>query len=298
MKAKLLKTIFSLTILLFLFLNAYPQLTVDAGKDTTFCISMYPDSIYLGENVTIKNGTEPYTIAWECKVSRGLYDYYTASDFLNDSTAVSPYIESWHSNGKWIKFILHVTDSENNYTKDSINVRFSSFGYTLGYFVYEVDKGDSVLFHESSVGGGIAPLNYHWQPTIGLSNPDSLITWCYADSLTEYSTSYDIIAVDSCGCVSEPNQVYEIRIRPTDVREIPSEDESLNIKQIGSKIYFDNKDYLAATVKIFSLNGQLIYEQDISDNYLEIGKLNLTKNIYIISISVDNIVGSKKISVR
>lgn len=298
MKTKLFKTFFSLVIFLFLFVKAYSQLTVDAGKDTTFCISMYPDSICLGENVTIKNGVEPYTIAWECDTFKRLHWNYSASNFLSDTSIVNPYFVYYPDDFEWKRFTIHVTDAENNYAKDSINVRFSSFAYTLGYFVYEVDKGDSILFYESSVGRGIAPLRYRWQPTIGLSNPDSLVTWCYADSLTDYSTSYEIIAIDSCGCVSEPNQVYEIRLRTSDIQDVPSENKSLNIKQVGSRIYFDNKDYRTATVKILSLNGQLVYVQDISDNQLEIGQLNLAKNIYIVSINIDNIIETKKVNIR
>lgn len=294
MKPKLFKTFFSLAILLFLFLQAYPQFTVDAGKDTTFCISMYPDSIYLGDNISIKNGIEPYTIAWECKAPKGEYDYYTASDFSNDSTAVSPYIEGWYSNGKWIKFILHVTDSENNYAKDTINVRFSTFVYLTGYSVVELEKGDSILFNSSSIGGGIAPLTFHWQPTIGLTNPDTLVTWCKTDSLTQWRNEYNVVATDSCGCVSKPNIVYEIWILPTDVREIPSENESLNIKQIGNDIHFNNHLNNKAYISLFSLNGKLLYKSVVTDNRLNISQIIQKKGMYIVRVSIGNKVATCK----
>jgi len=120
------------------------QLTVDVGKDTTYCTGV--GKMYLGKNVTIKNGIEPYTLAWECKVPKGLNSFFHASDLLSDTTAISPYFTYNPTNNRWIKFILHVTDSDNNYRKDSILVRFSEFGYLTGYGGIEIKKGDSFLF--------------------------------------------------------------------------------------------------------------------------------------------------------
>ena len=164
--------------------SCFSQLNVKLGKDTTYCVGLHPDTMYLPQNITINGGIEPYTIAWECKVPKGLYEFYTASDFLNDTTILTPYFVNSHNPGKWILLTLHVTDSENNYVKDSIRIRFSTFRYLPGYSVIEAEKGDSVLFNRSSVGGGIEPLRFHWQPTIGLTNPHTLITWCKTDSLT------------------------------------------------------------------------------------------------------------------
>ena len=164
--------------------SCFSQLNVKLGKDTTYCVGLHPDTMYLPQNITISGGKEPYTFAWECKEPKGLYEFYTASDFLNDTTILTPYFVNSHNPGKWILLTLHVTDSENNYVKDSIRIRFSTFRYLPGYSVIEAEKGDSVLFNRSSVGGGIEPLRFHWQPTIGLTNPHTLITWCKTDSLT------------------------------------------------------------------------------------------------------------------
>jgi len=168
-------------------ISNYGQLSVDAGKDTTFCSGV--EKKYLGKDATIKNGVEPYSIGWECKVPKGSNSYYTASDFLNDTTVILPYFRGTASPNQWITFIIHITDSENNTAKDSIRVRFSQFVYLTGYPGIEIHKGDSILIRDSSIGGGIEPLKFRWHPETGLSNPESLITWCKPD----VSTRYDIL---------------------------------------------------------------------------------------------------------
>ena len=103
-------------------LSSFGQLVVDAGKDTTYCTGA--GTMYLGNHITIRNGIEPYSISWECKVPKGSYSYFTANDLLNDTSALTPIITYTPSNNNWIKFTIHVTDGENHYTKDSIRVRF------------------------------------------------------------------------------------------------------------------------------------------------------------------------------
>lgn len=194
------------------FSNCYPKISdpiiVNAGNDTTYCVGLYSTDIPMGLKINIQNGVAPYTYAWECKVPKGNYSFYTASDFLNDTTALSPSFTYPPGNNQWVTFTLHVTDSENNSGKDSIRLRFSKFGYLLGYPGVEINKGDSILLSFSSIGGGIEPLKFHYQPEAGLSNPDSLVTW----AKPEVSTTYDIIATDSCGCVSEPNTAYYVMV--------------------------------------------------------------------------------------
>ena len=192
--------------------STYSQFKVDAGKDTTFCTGQNIDSLFLGATTKIENGTPPFSIQWECKIPKGLDAYYTASDLLSDTTILSPYFLYNTNHVEWIKFILHVTDSENNYAKDSIFIRFSKFGYLTGggQTRFYIEKGDSILlnFSDAGIGGGISPLTYQWQPKTYLSNPDSVITWCKPDS----SIQYEVVAIDSCGCVSESVMVYDIRV--------------------------------------------------------------------------------------
>ncbi len=200
--------------------NVKAQLTVNAGKDTTFCTGQNIDSLILGTTAKIDNGIPPFSIRWECKIHKGLDSYYTASDLLSDSTILSPRFLYPINLGEWIIFTLHVTDSENNYSKDNISIRFSIFDYLTGggQTRFYIEKGDSILlnFNDAGIGGGISPLTYQWQPKTFLSNPDSVVTLCKPDS----SIQYEVVAIDSCGCVSYPEMVYDIRVLP----ENPSHD--------------------------------------------------------------------------
>ncbi|HEY3371381.1 MAG TPA: T9SS type A sorting domain-containing protein [Prolixibacteraceae bacterium] len=267
----------------------YGQLSVDAGKDTTFCSGV--EKLYLGKGVSIKNGVEPYSIAWECKVPKGSYSYYTASDLLNDTTVISPYFRGTVSPNQWINFIIHVTDSENKSAMDIIRVRFSQFYYLTGYPGVEIHKGDSLLLKYSSIGGGIEPLKFQWHPETGLSNPDSLVTWCKPD----VTTLYDIVATDSCGCVSSPNAAYYVMVLPTGFNEIKNEAGNLlNIRQNGNGIYFNNPLKQEARMSIYSINGVTRYHLTIADDHLDIDHLLETKGIYLVKISVGELTGSGK----
>jgi hypothetical protein len=193
-------------------MSTYSQFKVDAGKDTTFCTGQNIHSLILGTTAKIENGFPPYSIVWECKIPKGGYSFFTASDLLSDTTILSPYFLYNPNHVEWIKFILHVTDSENKYAKDSIFIRFSKFGYLTGggQTRFYIEKGDSILlnFNNTGIGGGISPLTYHWSPKTYLSNPDSVITWCKPDS----SIQYEVVAIDSCGCISYPELAYDIRV--------------------------------------------------------------------------------------
>jgi len=117
-------------------------------------------------------------------------------------------------NVEWIKFTLLVIDSEGNYAKDSIYIRFSKFGFLTGggQTWFYIEKGDSIQlnFNSSGIFGGISPLKYHWSPKTYLSEPDSVITWCKPDS----SIQYELVAIDSRGCISYPEMAYDIRVLP------------------------------------------------------------------------------------
>ena len=270
---------------------SFGQLTVEAGKDTTYCIGQYPHTMLLGDHVIIKNGVEPYSIKWECKVELTEFLTYTAKDFLNDTTLLSPLIKGHTPWPEWTKFIIHVRDSKNNYARDSINVRFSTFILSTGYHVVELKRGDSILFNETSVGGGIEPLKFHWQPKTGLSNPDSLVTWCKPD----YTTQYDIIAIDSCGCVSPPNTVYNVTVLTTGLDEKKTDKDSLlHIKQVGTTIYFNNPLKLKAHVALYTINGALCCSFDIADDHLKIANQLINKGVYVIRISVGSLTGNSK----
>jgi hypothetical protein len=228
---------FVFILICFLFsINSFSQFKVDAGKDTSYCVSAWFKPMILGADVRIENGTPPYTFAWEYYQKISEKFIITSSDYLNDTTLQSPLIINYLSWPEWRKFILHVNDANGNYAKDSIYIRLSLFAYLTGgqQTRFYIEKGDSILlnFNNTGIGGGIAPLTYHWQPKTFLSNPDSLITWCKPDS----SIQYEVVAIDSCGCLSESVLVYDIRVLPDTVVYKPE------FAPIGAEWYYNYRE--------------------------------------------------------
>jgi len=276
--------------------NGKAQLMVDAGKDTTFCTGQNIDSLFLGTTAKIENGFPPYSIVWECKIPKGGYSFFTASDLLSDTTILSPYFLYNPIHVKRIKFILHVTDSENKYAKDSIYIRFSKFGYLTGggQTIFYIEKGDSILLNINNAGidGNIPPLTYYWRPRIYLSMPDSSITWCKPDSTIQY----EVFAIDSCGCLSYPQMAYDIRVLTTGLDDIgTSNDNVLNLRQNGTILFFRNPLKEKAHITFYSINGKLLYNSDIYDDNLDISQLLEYKGIFILKISVGKLTGNSKI---
>lgn len=195
--------------------NLYGKcLIVDAGKDTTYCSEQNFNAQILGTTAKITNGKPPYKIAWECIYRIADILVFHASFLLNDTTLQTPTFKNIPVDQDWLKFTLTVTDSENNSASDSLFVRFSRFVSLTGGGQprHYIEKGDSIMltFPNSGIGGGIEPLTYYWRPKTYLSDPDSVTTWCKPDS----SVQYEEFAVDSCGCVSTIETVYDIRVLP------------------------------------------------------------------------------------
>lgn len=285
-----------LIILGLLPVNGKAQLIVYAGEDTTYCTGQNIDSLKLGTNAKIENAVAPFTIAWECKIPKGLDSYFTASDILSDTTILSPYFLYNPVNVEWIKFTLHVSDSENKYAKDSIYIRFSKFAYFTGggQTIFFIEKGDSILLNINNVGigGNIPPLTYYWQPRTYLSKPDSSITWCKPDS----SLVYTVVAIDSCGCLSYPQMAYDIRVLTTGLDDVAASKENiLNIRQNGTKLLFHNPLKQKAQITFYSINGNSIYNYNTIDDNLELPHLLEYKGIFIVKISVGKLTGNRKI---
>lgn len=204
----------SFILFLMISMGSSAQFSIDAGKDTTYCSEQNFNSQILGAASKITNGKPPYKFAWECVYRLTDKLIFSASSLLNDTTLQTPTFKNIPVDQVWLKFTLTVTDSENNVARDSLSVRFSRFAYLTGGGQpwFYVEKGDSILlsFPNSGIGGGIEPLTYYWQPKTYLSDPDSLVTWCKPDS----SIQYEEFAIDSCGCVSFIETVYDIRVLP------------------------------------------------------------------------------------
>lgn len=276
-----------LTLILFLslfsFCLAKAQLYVDAGPDTTYCYQIYPEvDMYLGEQVVIENAVEPITVAWECELDIGISKIFTASELLDDTTNLVALFTSYPTNMEYLKFILYVTDSEGNQAKDSINVRFSVFGYDLKEYHVYLNRGDAFWFDGAAyVGGGVQPLNIVWTPAYGLS--DSTVLDAIASPDT--SVSYYQVATDAAGCVSEPHLVYIIEVLPNGIKLNNSED---LLSQAGDKIISELNTEGEKEIKVYTVSGQQILTDSFTGGSYNLGAKLLKKGIYLCVIHINN----------
>ena len=100
---------------------------VDCGNDTVFCPRLYPDTVFhIGTKIKFFNGNPPYTFQWSCRLKSQYSNYVLpASNFLNDTSILNPYIKTILDTG--INFYLSVKDNEGNVATDSIFINATRF---------------------------------------------------------------------------------------------------------------------------------------------------------------------------
>ena len=279
-----MKTQFTLFVILILISSKlFGQLTIDAGNDTIICVSVWGvDTTVIGGNPTAIGGTEPYNYTWETNYTIGS-NTYGASCFLDDSTRANPKIVNDAPEN--LKFILTVSDNNEAQLIDSINIRFSRFVYTLVDYFANITQGDTVtLLH--NIGLGIDPLCFSWTPNYNISDTSNSNpkVWPYID------TDYQVFAMDSIGCISEPD-VFEISVNPVGIVQNKYKDfKSIvfpNPVNGKSKIYIlDNQD-TDYDIKVINSNGQIILTDKMDSDSYEIGsKINKT-GLYVYLIFRD-----------
>lgn len=261
----------------------FGQLTIDAGNDTILCVSLWGvDTTILGGNLTAIGGAEPYEYAWETNYTVGSHTF-GASYFLDDSTKANPKLISYVSDN--LQFILTVSDNDGVLMKDTVNVRFSQFVFTLADYFANINQGDTVtLMH--NIGLGIAPLSFSWTPNYNISdtsvsNPRA---WPYLD------TDYQVYATDSIGCVSEPD-VFEIYVNTVGILQNESKDyKSIvfpNPIDDYSRIYIHESQQTDFTINVLNANGQIVLSDKMySDSYEISKKINKT-GLYVFLIIAD-----------
>ena len=262
-------------------LNSNCQIILNVGPDTTYCKSLFnEDTLILGTDMKIMNAQGSVSYTWDCKyvVSEALI--FTAGHFLDDTSSQHPRIIDYLSWPDWITFVLNIKDSLGNHDSDSLRVRFSSFSYAVGEIQHVIDYGDSILFSDALINGGIKPLSFNWIPEKWLSDPDTLITWCKPDS----SITYSQIVTDSLGCISEVHPAYIITVKPVDIER--SEYVASIIKQNGTIVKFNNPPEEKIKIIVYSLNGILLAKEIISNDQVDLADLLLESGIYIAHITI------------
>lgn len=278
-------------ILMFLLpLMITAQLKVNiVPKDTTYCSGLYFEEFALGSGLQIEDGEEPYEIEWECKIPITSSITVTADGLFVDKTVSDPIFKTslWDD---WYKIKVNVRDKFNNFASDSVNIRFSRFGYSLGYIETTIELGDSLYIEDPNIGGGIKPLSYEYFPKDGVSNPYSLGTWVKPSE----TTIYEIQATDSCGCVSELNTVMKVNVIVTDMLVAKSKN-PFNVRIIGNKLYFDNPGHKETSIFIYSTKGDMVLCKKTNSDNVDLSILNDNPSLYIIKTIRGNFMDIKKL---
>jgi hypothetical protein len=263
---------------------------VDCGNDTVFCPKLYPDTLFhIGENVKIIGGIAPFTYQWGCKVMYNTYVAY-ATYFLNDTNVLNPYIKTILDKGVYFK--LSVKDKNSNIAIDSIFINATKFIYNLTEYDFNMHVGDSLQFYYNHfVGGGFPPVKYFWSPSTGLEDSAKIDTWCKPQKSTEY---YQYI-IDSAGCKSSLNRVYNINFLPTSINTSTDKGSQLNLHQIGSCLFFNNPQNTIARISFYSIDGKKILTTKTNNSFYDIAYLLGKNSINICVVTIDRIKGTLKI---
>ena len=202
--------------------NIFAQCEAFAGPDKIICNGWWGvDTAQIGGSPSVIGGNGPYTYTWETNYSYtiGSTTYYThASDLLNDSTLANPSVV-YAVQGP-VSFTLTVTDINGNTCSDTMNVSFSHYTAHTGNMTFTINQGDSIyLYYGGNVGGGIAPLQYLWQPNHGLTDSTSYYFWAKPTS----NVVYTLTVTDAGGCTASAGPYYYVNVIPVAVTEKENE---------------------------------------------------------------------------
>ena len=268
-------------------------LKVDCGNDTVFCPRLYPDTLFhIGTRTKILNGNAPYTYQWSCKWKSPYSNYIlTASDFLNDTNILNPYIKTLLDVN--ICFHLTVIDKDNNIANDSIFVNSAKFSYSTFEYSFFLHLGDSLqFFNDIFVGGGFPPVKYYWTPSVGLNDSTKIDAWCKPQKSTDY---YQYI-IDSAGCKSQPNRVYNIYVLPTSIETSSYNPRNLlNLYLNGVKLIFNNPQNKLTKLSIYSIDGKIVYSAETNNSFFDIHHLLNKSSIIICVVSLDGMIATLKV---
>ena len=279
--------IFLTTIFLAIITPAICQVHSDAGPDRVVCVDIsFMDIIAIGGSPSASGGTPPYTYTWEASYIWNLGSntfYFSASDFLNDTTNANPKVI--HAIGDTIRFSLTVTDSEGHTSTDTTTVYYAYFGTHLGYTSYTINPGDSVfLYGWENVFGGFPPYKYLWRPNHGLTDSTSLAFW----AKPEYSVAYFMTLTDSAGCVVTGAPVYYVNVRPLNTEKFEHEKRVQvypNPVKDFLNIRIDQKVQGEFTFHLFFGNGQFAEELRFHEHSARIDLQRYPAGIYLYEIS-------------
>ncbi len=276
------------TFLSFLFLIvytsvAYAQLIANAGPDKGLCVnSDNPNQPVLGADTVALGGTPPYTYKWEAKDTIHIGSYYdevTASYLLNDTTLANPTMIHTAPFSDQVYFKLTVTDANNQIAIDSVLVRQSTFMFTLDYWEFTIDKGQSIFLEWGAAAySDRPPFQHYWHPTHGLTDSTSATFWAKPD----YSIAYSCTVTDAFGCYVDAFR-YQINVRPVGINDVELLQASVFPNPAINRLDFklDGQADQSRELSIYSLNGGKVLSQPVSAAEFTIDVSSLSPGEYL-----------------
>lgn len=283
--------------------NSFAQLTADAGPNIVACVGINGvfDSTCIGGSPSATGGVPPYTYTWEARYTyQGTYLTFTyfASDFLNDTTLANPTVK--YPGGQNIVFRLTVTDAMGATSTDSMRVRFSLFMFTLDYYDYTLNAGDSAYFWiGANVSGGLSPQQYLWRPNHGLIDSTSICFW----AKPEHFVAYYLTITDSAGCKITGAPFYYVNVIYQGIKQPAGQTELVEIGPNPAKDFIVVKIspelHGEFTLRLFDTDGKLVKETMFTDNESSLSLAGCNAGLYTYTLhKVDGLIGSGKLIVK
>lgn len=267
--------------------NAFSQLTVHAGDDTTICVTWNSTgNLSLGGNPTASGGVGPYSYVWECNYNYtvGSNTYLlTASDFLSDTTIANPNLI--HTVSSPVTFTLLVSDASGQVESDTIVVSFSIFNTHIHEYNHSMMLGDSVQFVSvPNISGGTPPLSYLWQPNHGLADSLSYSNFWVKPTV---NTSYYLTVTDAIGCVVSASPVFHVYVGYVNLSALEVENTLLFPNPTNGQLYLKNNGANLKRITIYNPEGRLIdaYTPEKSD---EIDVSTYSNGIYKVVLDFEH----------
>ena len=297
MKTRLLLLFFAVFSAGLLRAQTDSTLTVDCGKNIVICpgdfyalITSYAlnekersenlDTLFIGRNVKVTGGVEPYTYTWSCDAQHWYSGSFSlnANDFLNDIASANPYIKYEPLKNVTI-FRLQVVDVKGNVAVDSLFLLRETFTYLTdgNNDLVEKNEGNKIYLTGEQPGMDclFPPMSY-----FAVIESDTIALPAYVT--IQETDSVTIFGIDSIGCHDYPRKELGKWL-------LVSIDESIVddnvVKLVANTLYFNND--FKKQIHIYSTTGQLVYTKITADTSFDIPPLK-NVNHCVCSVIVNN----------
>ncbi len=133
------------------FVEPLDELVADAGESQIICRG---DEIILGGYPPAEGGRPPYTFEW------------TPTEGLSDPTDFHPIATPFFTT----TYMLTVTDSRGDFATSEVTLTVDCVEADAGEDVYVCPGSDIEIGGDPTARGGLAPYEYTWSPSVGISD--------------------------------------------------------------------------------------------------------------------------------